>query len=221
MSSTTNVVRSRRIAEVLAVTLACAGTAAVAQTAGVSGDGSGAVVDRNGGMTKAADAVLPVGGGMGEADLDAISIIGSVTSGWATTVTTGALGTQRASAQTVTSVEDVRVLDGLITAKFVNAVVSSTANGIAATSNALGSVLTDLVINGVAVGSGDYLAPPNTRVDLPGVGYVLLNEQTSAGDGIRTSSLSVKMIHVVLLDALTGAKTGEIIVGSASSNASF
>jgi hypothetical protein len=77
------------------------------------------------------------------------------------------------------------------------------------------------VINGVPLGFGDFAAAPNTRIDLPGVGYVLLNEQSSVGDGLRTSGLSVNMIHVVLLDALTGAKTGDIIVGTASSSASF
>lgn len=219
MNSTTNGAHAR-MTGLVAGALVCASTAAFAQIPGVSGDGTGAVVDRAGVVTKAAEAVLPVGGGIGLGDLDAISVVGSVTSDWATSVTTGAQGAQRASAQTVTSVENVRILDGLITAKFVNAVASSTANGLSASSNALGSVLTDLVIQGVPVGIGDYVAPPNTRMELPGVGYVVLNEQSTAGDGIRTSSLSVKMIHVVLLD-LFGAKTGEIIVGSASSGATF
>ena len=52
---------------------------------------------------------------------------------------------------------------------------------------------------------------------LPGVGYVVLNEQIPTGDGVTTSGITVNMIHVVLLDALTGVQTGEIIIGSASS----
>ena len=58
---------------------------------------------------------------------------------------------------------------------------------------------------------------PNTRMDLPGVGYVVLNEQTVTGDGISSSSMTVNMIHVYLRDALTGVTTGEIVVGSAQS----
>ena len=188
---------------------------------GVSGDGYAALVDNGGIVTRAGEVLLPGQGGIALGDLDAIGLGTSVTSGWANTVTTGAMGVQTVSAQTVSSLENVSILGGLITAKFVNAVASSTSNGTQSSSNTLGSVLTDLVVNGVPVGIGDVVPAPNTRMELPGLGYVLLNEQSSAGDGITTSGVSVKMIHVVLLDALTGAKTGEIIVGSASSAATF
>jgi hypothetical protein len=70
-------------------------------------------------------------------------------------------------------------------------------------------------VNGVPLGSGDYLPAPNTRVDLPGVGYAVLNEQIASG----ASGITVNMIHVVLRNALTGLTTGEIIVASASSSA--
>ena len=73
---------------------------------------------------------------------------------------------------------------------------------------------------------------PNTRVDLPGVGYAILNEQVPAGDGVTSAGLTVNMIHVYLqslvggiLNPLTGLisggslqTTGEIIVGSAASS---
>jgi hypothetical protein len=215
-----NLGQARRLAELLLLALVTGGaTSAAAQ--GVSGEGFGALVDSGGNVAKAAGAVLPAGGGIGIGDLDAVGLVGSVTSGWATTVTTGAVGAQTVSAQTISSVENLSILGGLLTAKFVNAVSSSTADGTKASSNALGSVLTDLVINGTRVGSGDLMPAPNTRIELPALGYAVLNEQKSGGDGVTTSGLSVTMIHVVLLDALTGAKTGEILVGSASSAASF
>jgi len=67
---------------------------------------------------------------------------------------------------------------------------------------------------------------------LPGVGYVVLNEQIPTGDGVTSSGLTVNMIHVYLqsitggiVDPLTGqgiggitTTTGEIIVGSATSS---
>ena len=86
------------------------------------------------------------------------------------------------------------------------AIASSTPEG----SSTEGSSVANLVVNGTAV-----IDPaPNTRVDLPGVGYVVLNEQTTTSGGV-----TVNMIHVVLQQlGLTGLRTtGEIIVGSASS----
>ncbi|HMG17372.1 MAG TPA: choice-of-anchor P family protein, partial [Gemmatimonadales bacterium] len=66
----------------------------------------------------------------------------------------------------------------------------------------------------------------NTRMTLPGVGYVLLNEQRPSGDGVTTSGMTVNMIHVVLqepvlglLGQITGYRTvGNIVVGSATSS---
>ncbi|HEV8510662.1 MAG TPA: choice-of-anchor P family protein, partial [Gemmatimonadales bacterium] len=75
----------------------------------------------------------------------------------------------------------------------------------------------NLVVNGVELSD----PAPNTLMDLPGVGYVVLNEQIPTGDGI-----TVNMIHVVLQQPVLGAlgvvigyqTTGNIIVGSASSS---
>jgi len=86
------------------------------------------------------------------------------------------------------------------------------------------------VVNGVPVTSGDGAIAPNTRV-VPGVGYVVLNEVLPAGDGIHASGLTVNQIHAyrqsptggacTLLGCVPGVltMTGEIIVGSAASNA--
>ena len=113
------------------------------------------------------------------------------------------------------TLENVSLLSGLITADGVTALASSALSDGAASSNAEGSLLDNLVVNGTSISSD---VAPNTRVDLPGVGYVVLNEQIPSGDGVTSSGLTVNMIHVVLLNALTGAQTGEIIVGSASSS---
>lgn len=102
------------------------------------------------------------------------------------------------------SLGTVVILDGLITATGVVAIATSTANG----SNVDGSSLSNLVVNGVAMSTPG----PNTRVDLPDVGYVILNEQISTRTGI-----TVNMIHVVL-DQNGRYGAGDIIVGSASSS---
>ena len=86
------------------------------------------------------------------------------------------------------------------------------ATSTAGNSNADGSSLSNLVVNGVQISD----PAPNTRVDLPGVGYAVLNEQITSAGGI-----TVNMIHVVLQQQtpLGGyVTTGNIIVGSATSS---
>ena len=107
----------------------------------------------------------------------------------------------------------VNILNGLITADGVVAMASSTAEN----ANAEGSSLASLVVNGVALDD----PAPNTRVNLPGTGFVVLNEQIPTSGGI-----TVNMIHVVLqqpvlnlFGGVIGYQTiGNIIEGSATSS---
>jgi hypothetical protein len=119
------------------------------------------------------------------------------------------------SAEGNSTLENVSLLNGLITANGVVALASSWLTNLGAASAATGSQMDNLVVGGVSYSSG---VAPNTRVSLPGVGYVILNEQRRTGNGFSSSGITVNMIHVVLTNVLTGAKTGEIIVGSATSN---
>lgn len=182
----------------------------------VSGEAFAAYASVTGNMQKTGSALLPSGGGMDAVDLDAWTV-GPVTGGWSSAISTGAIDARALTSQSTAAVENVDILGGLITADLVLAVASSAQNNTLTESNAVGSVLTGLVIGGVSYGSGDLTPAPNTRVSLPGVGYVVLNEQIHHGDGGTSTGLTVNMIHVVLQDALTGVTTGEIIVGSASS----
>jgi len=76
-----------------------------------------------------------------------------------------------------------------------------------------------LVIAGIAYPDG---APaPNTRVELPGVGYAVLNEQIARGDGLQSAGITINMIHVYLLDPVSGAAAGEIVVSAATSTATL
>ncbi len=124
----------------------------------------------------------------------------------------------------------MNILNGLITADEVVANVMSSASEGGAFSSADGSTFTNLAIAGVGSLSGDSPLAPNTNINLPGVGYVVLNEQIPTGDGVTSSGLTVNMIHVYLQSLTGGActplgclpgvltSTGEIIVGSAASN---
>src|SRR2546422_697451 len=221
----------------LTLFIGCAALLApVAQAQSVSGQAYGAWVQSPLGTQQSALAVLPEGtasdGAMVDDAADGMSVPGTLTTEALTGTTSGAIG-DAAAAQSVATVFNVNLLNGLITASSLTATVSSTSNGAQATSNALGSTLADLVVNGVQVTSGDGAIAPNTRMNLAGVGYVVLNEQLLTGDGVRSSGLTVNLIHVVL-QSLTGGgctllgclpgvltTTGEIIVGSAGSSAAM
>ena len=213
-----------------------AALAPVTPAQSVSGKAYGAFVQGPGGTQQSAlallPAVAPADGAMAVGDADELNVPGTITTEGLTGTTSGSIGDATA-VQSVATVFNVNLLNGLITASSLTATVSSTSSGARATSNALGSTFGDLVVNGVQVTSGDGAIAPNTRMDLPGVGYVVLNEQLPTGDGVRASGLTVNLIHVYR-QSLTGGgctllgcvpsvltTTGEIIVGSAASNASM
>ncbi len=175
-------------------------------------------------------AVLPAVSGTDGAEADAEgstqNIANALSSDFLNSITSGQIGPAEAGAQSTASAASINILSGLITADELVANVMSSAGQSGAFSNADGSTLTNLVVAGVPVTSGDAGVAPNTQLPLPGVGYVVLNEQIPSGDGVTSSGLTVNMIHVVeqvpilgLLGQILGYQTvGEIIVGSASSS---
>lgn len=179
-------------------------------------------------------AVLPAISGTDGAEADAqgsaLSVANVLASDFLNAITSGELGTTESGAQSTASAASVNILNGLITADEVVANVMSSRTASGAVSNADGSTFTNLAIAGVGSLSGDQPVAPNTNISLPGVGYVVLNEQIPSGDGVTSSGLTVNMIHVYL-QGLTGGtcvlgvctpgtltNTGEIIVGSATSS---
>src|SRR6266702_1087397 len=173
-------------------------------------------------------AVLPAisgtDGDIAFAEADASGVPGTLSTEFLNSTTSGALGTAEAGAQSTAAA--INILEGLITADglVANVVSSRTASG--AASNANGSTFDNLVVAGVPVTSGDAPVDPNTNITLPGVGYVVLNEQIPTGDGVTSSGMTVNMIHVFeqspilgLLGQIIGYQNvGEIIVGSATSS---
>ena len=203
-----------------AVTAAVAApVGAWAQTGSVSGESFGALVNTAAAQTgKTPLTTLTTGSRLVEATQ--ASLATAVLTTRALDVSnSGTVGENAATSQGTSSVGAVSILTGLITAEQVTAVASSATNGQRAVSSAVGSQFLGLIVNGVSM--GDVTPAPNTSIALPGVGTVILNEQFPSGDGRTTSGLQVNMIHVLIKDALTGITTGEIIVGSAKSGASF
>lgn len=180
-------------------------------------------------------AVLPgvsgTDGAEADAEGDALNVVGALSSNFLNGITSGELGPSEAGAQSTASAASVNILNGLITADEVVANVASSTGQNGAFSNADGSTFTNLAIAGVgSLPTGDAPIAPNTNISLPGVGYVVLNEQIPSGDGVTSSGLTVNMIHVYLQSLTGGActplgcvsgvptTTGEIIVGSATSS---
>ena len=166
-------------------------------------------------------AVLPSGQEMSTAQGQSMSVAGLATAQDLFAIVTGdpVDGSNAVSSATLGAVS---LLDGLITTDGVVAMATSTAGDNGIGSSADGSSLGNLVVSGTDVSD----AAPNTRMALPGTGYVILNEQLPTGDGVTTSGLTVNMIHVVLqqpilglLGQVIGYRTvGDIIVGSATSS---
>lgn len=186
----------------------------------VAGQGTAAAVrTAAAGSQTFAGATLPQSGGMNQADIGSASVANALGAAGLTSMTTGQIDDAAVSVTTTAEASDVNILNGLIAAKAVLALATSYANGATAASESDGSTILNLTIGGRSYADG---APaPNTRIELPGVGYVILNEQMSSGDGVHSAGLTVNMIHVYLIDSLTGASAGEIVVGTATSTATL
>ena len=93
-----------------------------------------------------------------------------------TVTVTGQTFASPTESRTSSRVENVDVLGGLVTASAVTSVSSSTNGAGGYDTSAAGTSFAGLRVLGLPV----LLGPsPNTRIELPGVGYVVLNEQKS------------------------------------------
>jgi hypothetical protein len=148
-----------------------------------------------------------------DAGPDVLTVGNTLSTGFLNGSTSGAITPDgELGAQSTASAAGVNILNGLITADAVVATVESNkVPGNGAVSTATTDFL-NLVVNGVQVISGDGTVASNTQISLPGVGYVVLNEQSASGNGGLSSGLVLNMIHVYLQSG------GDIIVGAASSS---
>ena len=135
-----------------------------------------------------------------------------VSGGATNTNTSSSLDTAQAVADTAT----ISLLAGLISAQEIKAATTTTidSSGVLHVS-ASGSNFNNLVILGHVYNG---TVPANTRITLPLLGYVVLNEQTSSV-GASSASLTINMVHVHVTGFnLLGIQVGtEIIVSSATS----
>lgn len=135
-------------------------------------------------------------------------------------VTGGAVNTQVSSAsqqaQAVADTVSISLLGGLITAQEIKAVSTTTIdnNGVFHVS-ASGSTVTNLVILGHVYNGS---VPANMRVNIPLLGYVVLNEQQS-NIGSSEATLAVNMIHLHVTSInILGLQVGtDLVVSNATS----
>jgi hypothetical protein len=157
---------------------------------------------------QSASAVAPAEGGMSQAEAGDVTVASLVTARDAAAIASGFSDAAHSDAVSKATLGSVSILGGVITADGIVAMASSTPGQ----SDASGSGFSNLAVNGVAMSD----PAPNTRVALPGAGYVVLNERIATAGGMQ-----VNMIRVVLQQPtlLGGYQTiGSIIVGSASSS---
>ena len=120
--------------------------------------------------------------------------LGSITSTGSaqSTISTSRTATS-ASIQVTSDIENLNILSGLITAERIHVAASSTATSAGATSTN-NSTFTSLNIAGLPQGD----PAPNTLKYLPGVGYVILNEQLGPVNGSTATSISVYGVDVFI-----------------------
>jgi hypothetical protein len=175
---------------------------------------------------------IPSTGGRDHQDLDQATL-SSLNAGAAVSESTGTLGTTESAASSFAQVSGVCALPGpsgcAVAATLVRAQSNSTANGSGASGNDTGTTLVGASVLGTPVSAAP---PPNTVVELPGIGFVILNEQfcdngasltAGCADGTGHAGLTVRAIRVVVTvpDNPRGVKTGEVIVAEAHSDATY
>jgi hypothetical protein len=143
-------------------------------------------------------ATVSVGGGCGTPQEGASKNKTVLTVNGAPIATTGVIDTTASStdsAATGTStVNQVNVLEGAITADEVMAVSTTSDTGGTLSSSGAGSSFVNLVVLGIPI-SGT--PAPNTTITLPLFGYVVLNEQIPSAKKDKVG-LTVNMIHVYI-----------------------
>jgi hypothetical protein len=174
---------------------------------------------------------IPPTGGHDHQDLDQATLP-SLTTGTAVSDSSGSLSPS-STASSFAQAQAVCALPAAngctVAAQVVRSVSNSSADATGASSNAGGTQLLGVTVLGTSV---PVAPPPNQRIDVPGAGFVILNEQFCdnnaslsgrCADGAGHAGLTVRAIHVFVTvpNNALGLKTGEVIVAEAHSDATL
>ena len=145
-----------------------------------------------------------VAGGRDHQDLDQAALP-NLTSGTAVSDSSGTLSPSTSNASSYAQAQSVCAFPSAagctVAAQLVRSVSNSAADATSASSNAGDSQLVGVTVSGTTV---PVNASPNQRVDIPGVGFVILNEQFCDNNaslaarcaGAGHAGLTVRAIHV-------------------------
>ncbi len=166
---------------------------------------------------------IPPQGGHDHQDLDQLST-SLVSGGTSVSDSIGTILPSSSNSSSFAKAQNVCVLpvNGLCTA-FASVIISqanSASGGGKSSSDPQGTSLIGLSVGGMSVGDNP---PPNTTILLPGIGSVILNEQTCNGGGVppcagtTSSGIRVRAIHVIVdnPNALGVPQGVDVIVGEA------
>lgn len=120
--------------------------------------------------------------------------------------------------RTTATTQNVNLLRGVVAATAIKAASATTRTAGGFTLSAAGTTFTNLVVAGHPVNT---TAAPNTRINLAGFGYVILNEQTAKRTA-TAASLTVNALHLVVTtkNSLGIALGSNVIVSHATSGLS-
>ena len=137
-----------------------------------------------------------------------------VTIGTGDTTAFGGPNATGASAKTTAKVQSLRLLNGLITASIVTAAAEEKVVNGRHSRSTDGTSFVGLKVLGVSL---PLKVPANTKITLPSLGYVILNEQIVPSTGGRTqvNGVHIKITNVPLLNTLKLPINSEIIIAHA------
>jgi hypothetical protein len=177
---------------------------------------------------------IPPNGGLDQQNLESVAISGAASAGASQSESSGALTADASGASSFAQASGACLMQSGntcgLSATLVKSTSNSTATASGASSNDAGTQLVDLVVLGTPVAANP---PPNTVIDLPGIGFVILNEQfcdnqgtlpnCSSGTSAGHAGLTVRAIRLFVTapDNPLGLQTGQVIVAESHSDAAF
>ncbi|HKY90403.1 MAG TPA: choice-of-anchor P family protein [Nevskiaceae bacterium] len=159
---------------------------------------------------------IPSTGGAASQSLADVFVPGLVTAGAASSSSVGTITALAARSVSKASVADVNLLDGQVTATIIQSQATSRAAAGSRFSNANGTQIVDITVGGRRIADNP---PPNRKFELPGIGFVVFNEQIRDGRAPGHTGLTVRAIHLHA-DKLAGiVPGGDIIIAESHSDA--
>ncbi|HLZ63252.1 MAG TPA: choice-of-anchor P family protein [Ktedonosporobacter sp.] len=151
-------------------------------------------------------------GGDTSVSLAGVSVPGIASTGTISDTAFGKITSSSANANSSSAIEEVNLLNGLITADTAKTTALASSNGTASAT----TTLLNATVDGISLSANPH---PNTVMTIAGLGYIVLNEQfisiTSTGASARVNALD---IFVTTSNAFGLPVGAQVIVGHANAS---